>query len=390
MLNRICREHRRGAVVALVAVSATLMAGVAALTIDLGNVYVARAELQRVADASALAGASVYFTDAAVAGRTCTLASAAVARSKAVAEHNAVQGDGLTLRASDLAFGRHDFGNPESPLSSIGPWNAVQVTAARTGGSADGPVSLMFARIWGKDSTSLTATARAAADDRLSGYELLNNMSGTKFMPFAIPEQGYYSMLRYGPDKYSYNGGVDVEPDGIREVQMYPWKWTLASGDLGDDGSGNFGVLNVGRASQGLPDVVMQITYGITPNQMTTTFGTSTLTFYDVEHTQQTGPNIYWVSGDPGLSVAMEKALSQQIGQVYGFFLHRGVVVNGSNSMYAVSGIFFARLVDVDLESSWHAGGLVVQPVGYTDSWVKTSKFAASTYGTVGRVTLVR
>ena len=50
--------HRRGSVIPLVAVSTTTLLAFTALTIDVGLIYHVRAELQRTADAAALAAAS--------------------------------------------------------------------------------------------------------------------------------------------------------------------------------------------------------------------------------------------------------------------------------------------------------------------------------------------
>ena len=50
-------QERRGAVVVLLAVASTVIFGFAALTIDIGSMYIVRTELQRTADAAALAAA---------------------------------------------------------------------------------------------------------------------------------------------------------------------------------------------------------------------------------------------------------------------------------------------------------------------------------------------
>ena len=53
-----CNE--RGATLVLVALSLTVLLGMGALAIDAGMLYTARTELQRTADAAALAGASAF------------------------------------------------------------------------------------------------------------------------------------------------------------------------------------------------------------------------------------------------------------------------------------------------------------------------------------------
>ncbi|MDM8006891.1 MAG: hypothetical protein QUV05_12190, partial [Phycisphaerae bacterium] len=135
---------------------------------------------------------------------------------------------------------------------------------------------------------------------------------------------------------------------------------------------------------------VYQIYNGISPSALEAHFHTTALTFYDTTHTAATGPRVYWCPGDPGMSTAIKTALRSQIGKTFGFFLHRGLQVNGSNTTYAISGIFFARIMAVELTGGPNAEGFIIQPVGYTDNWVMTSPDAPSTDRTLGRLRLVR
>jgi hypothetical protein len=384
-------KGRRGAVIALVAVAGTVLLGFAALTIDLGHLYVARAELQRAADAAALAAATACITDAGLAQYTDALGYTAWQRASDVAYKDPVLGSGMVLRTTDVVAGHHNFADPTGPLTWAQPWNAVQVTARRTTDSANGPISLFFARIWGKEQAEVVATARAALEDQLSSYNLENNQSGTGFLPFAIPEEAYYYLLAHGPDVYSFaEGCVLGGGDGIHEVKMYPWTWSGAGGILGCEGPGNFGILNIGRANEGTSNLVNQIIQGTTPAQVQAAFGTSTLTFYDETHTAETGPNIYWIDGSPGhVTEPIDTAIDNRIGQIFGCFLHRGLVETGTTTKYAISGMFFARVMMCNVNGV-AAPGLVVQPVGYSDSYVGTSTTARSTGGCVGRITLVQ
>ena len=56
------RKNERGQTIALVAASLVALLGMAALSIDVVTLYVARGEAQRAADAAALAGASIFAT----------------------------------------------------------------------------------------------------------------------------------------------------------------------------------------------------------------------------------------------------------------------------------------------------------------------------------------
>ena len=55
-------EHRRGAVIVLVAVALAVLIGVAALSVDGGHLYQSRRKLQTAADAAAEAGAIELFS----------------------------------------------------------------------------------------------------------------------------------------------------------------------------------------------------------------------------------------------------------------------------------------------------------------------------------------
>jgi hypothetical protein len=225
----------------------------------------------------------------------------------------------------------------------------------------------------------------------MAGYILENNTTGTGFLPFAIPEEAYYYLISHGPDVYSFaEGCVLGGGDGVHEVQMYPWKWKDAGGILGLEGDGNFGILNIGRAAEGTSFLVNQINKGITPAELQTAFGTTNLTFYDETHTAATGPRIYWTDGTPGkVAEPIDSALDSKVGQIFGCFVHRGLVSTGTNTKYAVSGMFFGRLMICNVNGD-NAPGLVVQPVGYSDRWITTSTTARSTGGCVGRITLVQ
>ena len=56
-------RKRPGYILVLTALASILMLGCIVLAVDVGQLCVTRAELQRAADAAALAGASGYFTD---------------------------------------------------------------------------------------------------------------------------------------------------------------------------------------------------------------------------------------------------------------------------------------------------------------------------------------
>ncbi len=159
------RYLRRGAAAAMVAVSSFVLVGFAALSVDVGHLYSTRAELQRTADAAAMAAAS-QLADY-TSGDPLTAARAAA---QDMATRNTVLGAGLTLdNGRDIVFGRAVWNSTNqryvfTPTESFS--NAVRVTARRTSDSANGPVPLFFGRVFGHSTKDITATATAILTPR--------------------------------------------------------------------------------------------------------------------------------------------------------------------------------------------------------------------------------
>jgi len=148
--------HRgqRGQTLLLVAVSLVVLIAMAALAIDVTTLYVARSEMQRAADAAALAGAKA-FVDSGVTNdpanaypnlRTLSQSMATIIITQLLAQ------DKVGSIAPSLSAGTPTFDFTTHPGDP-----RVTVTLQRTN------VPTFFARIWGKTSTTVSATATAEA-----------------------------------------------------------------------------------------------------------------------------------------------------------------------------------------------------------------------------------
>jgi Flp pilus assembly protein TadG len=381
-------RHRRAAVAVYTAVSMTFLLGFAALTIDLGYLYVVRAQLQNAADAAALAAASIYLEDVGIAQDESEMTRVATSRAQAYSFKNDSMRRGTKLAAVDVTLGRHDFDNPKGPMLSDGRWNAAEVTVRATPGSLNGAVPLFFAAIFGRTESGIIATARAVADDRFQGYRARYE---TVLIPFTIQEDLYADMAEDGLDDFTYDHDaedpeVGAGADGVREVILFPWKWQEVAGPDGVDGSGNFGTLNVGLGGEGTAFLEDQIQYGITPEQLEAEFGTSEIVFYD----DQGNPVTYESTGNPGVSTGMQDTIEARVGHVIGFFVHDTVVFDGANAIYTITGIRFGVIVDVTLTGKPDTRALVIQPVPYTDGNIIVGDAAPSTEGKIGRIMLAR
>ncbi len=152
---------RRGGVVVQVALSLTFVIGFAALSIDVSSLYVAKAELQRSADASAMAAASFLVSGGGGADVEQDMFDAA----NEFALRNTVLGTSAGLDSTaDLQLGRAVLNESTGRFEfspGLEPYDSVEVTVRRAEGSAGGPVRLGFARLFGQGERDLEARAVA-------------------------------------------------------------------------------------------------------------------------------------------------------------------------------------------------------------------------------------
>ncbi|MHC4695528.1 MAG: pilus assembly protein TadG-related protein [Planctomycetota bacterium] len=394
------KANRRGAVVAVqVALILVVLIGFVALTVDIGVLYNTRADLQRAADAAALAGASAYTTDDMMrvrleTGGIDTLAyviATAQMRAGHISRVNPSLGTASTMvEPGDTVAG---WLNLDSSSEVIHPnpvpkdYNAVQVTVHKRSGDVEGengPVQLHFASIFGMYFADVGASATAVFDDRVGGFNV--SLDDTDVFPFTIHRDAFESELLSGGDQYAYDTDTDTISsgwDGIREIRLYPYP---LSGSGYEEGDGNFGTLNIGTGNQGVDAEVVQILNGVPPSDFEMEIGTSDLTFFD-----EAGASVtYNITGSPGMESSLKDALGTTVGTVVGFFLHDNVILSGANATYTISEMRFGRVMDISLTGPPSQRGLFIQPVTYAGSGVRIDHNAPSTGGLLGRLILAR
>lgn len=166
--NRALNNHH-GAVIALVAIVLFVLLGVAAFAIDFGYRHVVRNELQNAADSAALAATrelgTIYQGLLYEEQQTyvCNPADIVPIAQEAALENYAGNISNLSINSDDVVIGEWDFSaSAGDPLTAtLNQPNAVRVTARRDG-SANGPISTFFARIFNVDTMGITARATAA------------------------------------------------------------------------------------------------------------------------------------------------------------------------------------------------------------------------------------
>ncbi len=160
-------EDREGAVLILVIGVFLVFLAFAALAIDIGYVLVTRAELQNVADASALAAArnlgSIY-ENMSLSDQdgydSSNDAASLLQTAQSTSESNSAAGTSIELLSTDVVFGQWDASTHSFTATSAEP-DAVQVTTRRDG-AINAPISTFFGNIFGINSASVSASSTAA------------------------------------------------------------------------------------------------------------------------------------------------------------------------------------------------------------------------------------
>lgn len=135
----------RGVALVLVALGLTAFLGVAALALDMGMLYTARTESQRVADGAALAGASQFIENP---GHP-DLVGLVRAEAKEYAALNSVRGEPVVLQDTDIDVWPDD--------------DSVRVTVRHVEGGVNGAIATYFGRILGFDTGEVITNATAWA-----------------------------------------------------------------------------------------------------------------------------------------------------------------------------------------------------------------------------------
>jgi Flp pilus assembly protein TadG len=169
--SHAARQGERGVTMVLVALAMVAIIAMAALSIDVVTLYLAREEAQRAADAGALAAARVFSisgvtgtagpdNDAAAWSTICGgSGSVASLMAQAVAQQNSVGSSAPTVNVTYSSGSGSSFTDctavPGDDLLGVNPLVTVQVTRDS--------LPTLFSRIWSRATNTVSATATAEA-----------------------------------------------------------------------------------------------------------------------------------------------------------------------------------------------------------------------------------
>ncbi len=315
-----------------------------AVTMDLGTIRVAQAELQRTADAAAMAACwEMYERQRAGVSGSVMLQEGAREVANEISYHNTVAQSATQFGSDDVQVGQYDGSAGEFSSSEFNQ-NAVSVLARRES-AVNGELPLFFGSLTGRDTQSLRTTATAAMFSAISGFNEPKAGKSLNILPFALDLPSWEAAVAgTTSDKYAYqNESVQRGSDGVYEVNLYP---------IGTGAPGNRGTLDIGGANNSTEDLARQILHGLSRQDLIE-MG-KPLTFDSSGKLD--------LNGDTGISAGIKDELATLVGKTRIIPIFLQVQGNGDNATYTIVRFEGVRILSVKLTGAPKRKHVMVQP----------------------------
>lgn len=357
-LGCLCNRRpasRRGAIAVLAAILCVVLLGMVAFAVDIGYILSSKEEMQRTADAAALATAWEYVDR--LNDKYSSAEAQAHARVKAAQYSlaNPVGNVGPQVDTNmgnspsgDVVFGYiNDFQNPNAPFDTqmSDRFNAVRVKVRRDA-SLNGELPLFFARVFGRQGQAVEAQATAALIRDVRGFEIPADGSNVHILPFALDYPTWVDWRAgNGDDNWTYDKEskqVLSGGDGWPEVNLYP---------LGTGSPGNRGMVDIGSNNNSTADIARQILHGISPADLAHHGG-------ELKFDEQ---GKLYLNGDTGISAGIKDELWDIRGQPRCIPIFEEVNGPGNNAMYTIVAWQGVRIMDVKLTGPMNKKRVIIQ-----------------------------
>jgi Flp pilus assembly protein TadG len=381
------RQSRKGAITILAAILSIVLVGMVAFSVDIGYILSAKEELQRTADASALAACWEYgqrlgkgsTNDAAITSARTVAANYATA--------NKVTGDGMTMGANtsndpngDIVFGYiSDFKNSQAEFqtNTSNQVNAVRVRLYKNS-DANGEVPFFFARVFGLEGQGLQSEAVAGIIRDINGFQAPADGGNIGLLPYALDLQTWNNFIaNSGTDNYTWNATtktVTSGPDGLVEVNLFP---------QGTGSPGNRGTVDIGGSNNSTSDIARQIVDGISPSDIAALTSQGRSLVFDA-------CGKLYLNGDTGISAGVKDELASIKGQPRVIPIFESVSGNGNNAEYKIVKWQGIRIMAVKLTGSMSQKHVTIQVAPVMTSGVVPSTTAGTSSYVFSPVVLVR
>ncbi len=374
-LHRQSAAQRRGAISVLAAFMSVLVLGMVAFAVDVGYVLSTKQELQRTADATALAACWDYAKSLSTGASAGDAMSAGRATAVTYAHNNVVANvqptiDQNTSNSStgDLVFGQvPDIYASNPSLNTTNPtvFNAVRVKIRRDS-TLNGKTPYFFAKVFGLSGQDLDAEATAAFVRNISGFKAPSNGTNLDVLPYALDLDTWNALLAgNASDQWRWNAAtktITSGSDGILEANLFP---------QGTGSPGNRGTVDIGGSNNSTADIARQIVSGISASDLATYGGK--LEFDS--HGELP------LNGDTGISAGVKDELASIMGKPRLIPIFSKVVGPGNNATYTIVHWAGIRIMEVKLTGAMSQKRVIVQPApmvipGAIASTTTTSSYA--------------
>ncbi|MEX2139395.1 MAG: TadG family pilus assembly protein [Pirellulales bacterium] len=353
------KPRRHGNVLVLTAFLMIVMIAFVAMGVDIGYIQNARVELQKSADAAAMAAAWDLMDDDWLSGTVDMTDNVTAARNRAVEYAGlnkvcqsvpAVDPNTANSQSGDVIIGyRSNAADYDDPLDTSDPtkFNAVQVRVRRTS-LQNGEVPLFFGRALGLDSVATEAVATAALGNNFGGFKTPPEGDTLEIMPFALDKQTWDNLINngVGTDNWQWDASgeqVVAGGDGIKEVNLYP---------QGTGSPGNRGTVDVGGSNNSTADLARQIVDGVSRQDM-----------IDLGKPLEFDANgKLGLNGDTGISAGVKDELASIKGKTRIIPIFESVSGNGNNATYTIVQWVGVRILEVKLTGSMSSKRVIIQP----------------------------
>jgi Flp pilus assembly protein TadG len=351
--------QRRGAITVLAALLSIVLLGMVAFAIDVGYVLSCKQELQRTADAAALAACWEYGEKLANGHTTVQAMSYGRAVAATYAADNSVGGidpaiseNSANLPTGDLVFGElANLYDSAGGLDTYSPadFNAVRLRVRRDS-TLNGETPYFFAKVFGLTSQRLEAEATAGYSRHISGVRIPGSGGNIDVLPYALDLQTWQALLvGNAADQWTWNANsrtVSAGSDGVLEVNLFP---------QGTGSPGNRGTVDIGSSNNSTADIARQILHGISAADLAYHGGTL----------QFNGEGEIELNGDTGISAGVKDELAAIKGQPRLIPIFSKVVGPGNNAQYTIVHWAGVRIMEVKLTGAMQQKRVIVQPAPF-------------------------
>jgi putative Flp pilus-assembly TadE/G-like protein len=355
------RQHLNQRTAAIVPLSALFMiCAVVAVVFaaEIGRMGIIQSELQRAADAGALAGAWNLASQFNLGESATDAISSARTAAQGMVGNNAVRGvspeldpNSENVTSGDIVFGRFTgFGDASADMTPLmsSETNAVAVCVHKDD-VRNGASELGLAKLLGVSTLGSNASATAAWIREIRGFNSPTTDETLGILPFAVKKSVWDAFLAgSGTDNWNWsppNKTISAGPDGIKELNIYPAN-TAASG--------NFGTVDIGSSNNSTDDLKRQILDGVSASDLAYLGGKLELGL----------DGTLLLNGDTGISTSIKDELSHIIGKPRVILIYSSVSGNGNTAYFTIVKFVGIRITEVKLTGN--PKRIMVQPATVT------------------------